>query len=124
MGMFALRRDAGFTLIEMVVALAIFSLAALALLRLQGASVRGTAELSDRAIGQIVVRNLMVEALIDEKIPVIGETSGAVTNGGRVWRWLQTIKRTEDPRILRYDIAVVDAYGRRSGSLTFARPMQ
>ena len=48
------RGESGFTLIEMLVALAIFSLAALALLRLQGATVTTTGQLQDQALAQIV----------------------------------------------------------------------
>ena len=36
------KREEGFTLIEMMVALAVFSLAAMALIRLEGATIRST----------------------------------------------------------------------------------
>ena len=58
-------RANGFTLIEMLVALAIFSLAALALLRLGGATATNSARLNDRAIAQAVARNVAVEVLSD-----------------------------------------------------------
>ena len=48
------RSERGFTLIEMLVALAIFSLAALALLRLGGATATNSARLNDQAIAMIV----------------------------------------------------------------------
>jgi general secretion pathway protein I len=57
--------EGGFTLIEMMVALVIFSLAALALLRLQGATVSNTARLQDQAFAQIVARNIAVETMTD-----------------------------------------------------------
>ena len=57
-------REMGFTLIEMLVALAIFSLAALALLRLGGATAANSARLNDQALAQIVAKNLAVETLI------------------------------------------------------------
>ena len=58
------RRSAeqGFTLVEMLVALAIFSLAALALLRLGGATAANSARLGEQALAQMVARNLAVEA--------------------------------------------------------------
>ena len=49
----ALSVSSGFTLIEMLVALAIFSLAALALLRLGGATAANSARLQDQAMAQI-----------------------------------------------------------------------
>lgn len=117
-------REQGFTLIEMVVALAIFSLAALALLKLEGATMSATAHLADQGVGQIVARNLMVEVMTDPRAPVIGETNGSVTNGGRTWRWTRVTKRTDDARLLRVDIAVADAAGRRAAALSFARGVQ
>ena len=67
------RRSAehGFTLIELMVALAVFSLVALTLLKLQGAIVRNSGEIGDRAVGQVVAHNLAVETLTDPRAPAI-----------------------------------------------------
>ena len=70
------RSQNGFTLIEMLVALAIFSLAALALLRLQGGTLRSTAHLRDGIVAGIVARNVVVEASTDAAPPTLGRTSG------------------------------------------------
>ncbi len=125
-GFTSLRRSAehGFTLIEVVVALAIFSLAALALLRLEGATLSQTAGLADRAIGQTVVRNLAVELLSDPAIPSFGTATGTVDNAGRRWAWTRTIVRTDDVRIARIDLTVFDDAGRPSGKLSLARAVQ
>jgi general secretion pathway protein I len=114
----------GFTLIEMMVALAVFSLAALALLRLQGATVSSTAMIETRALGQIVANNLAVEALTDAVPPPLGKSEGVVENGGRKWRWSRITKRTADVRIVRIDIGVVDEFGRPGGALSLARTAQ
>ena len=114
-------REAGFTLIEMIVALAVFSLAALALLRLEGATVATTARLADANVAQIVVRNLAVVVQTDPAPPTIGNTSGAVTNGGAIWRWTRDAKRTDDVRVIRVDFVVADAAGRRMAQLSIAR---
>ena len=123
-GFTPLKRSAehGFTLIEMMVALAIFSLAALAIIRLEGATLSSTAVLVDRAIGQIVVRNLAVEVLTDPVPPAFGTAGGTVVNAGRTWRWTRDVKRTEDARIVRIDLAVTDDSGRPGGALSLARP--
>ena len=118
------QNQAGFTLIEMMVALAVFSLAALALLRLQGATVSSTAVIETRALGQIVANNLAVEAVTDAVPPPLGKSEGVVENGGRKWRWNRITKRTADVRIVRIDIGVVDEFGRPGGALSLARTAQ
>ena len=65
----------GFTLIEMMVALAVFSLAALALIRLEGASFRGAATLDRVTMANIVARNVAVDALTDAKPPAAATTA-------------------------------------------------
>ena len=103
--------EGGFTLIELVVALAVFSLAALALLRLEGVSLASTARLQDRLIGQIVARNVAVTALTDPRPPAMGETSGDEVNGGRHWLWTRRASAAPGPRLQRIDVAVSDTHG-------------
>jgi general secretion pathway protein I len=112
----------GFTLIEMLVALAIFSLAALALLRLGGATATNSASLSDQAVAQIVARNLAVETLSDPQPPVFGTSQGDAANGGRRWRWTRTVSRSPEARIQQIEILVQpEAGGPGRASLTLFR---
>lgn len=116
-----LRRDDGFTLIEVLVALAIFSLAALALLRLQGVALATTARLDDGALAGIAAQNLAVEAMIAPQPPTLGATSGRETIGGRDWQWAQTVRRSPDPRLQHIEIVVKDPDGRVAASRTVVR---
>jgi general secretion pathway protein I len=112
----------GFTLIEMLVALAIFSLAALALLRLGGATATNSASLSDQSVAQIVARNLAVETLSDPQPPVFGTSQGDAANGGRRWRWTRTVSRSPEARIQQIEILVQpEAGGPGRASLTIFR---
>lgn len=120
--MSAERPPNGFTLIEVLVALAVFSLAAIALLRLQGVTLTSAATLESRTVGQIVARNLAVEAMTDPVAPSLGRSEGSETNAGRAWRWSRTVARMGEPRLLRIDIAVVDEAGDPAGALTVIRP--
>ncbi len=115
------RRETGFTLIEMMVALAVFSLAALALIRLEGATVRGASSLATTLMAQTVARNVAIEALTDARPPAIGTATGVERNGGRAWTWTRVTRPTGDLRILRIDVDVTDASGRDSGHLTVVR---
>lgn len=114
--------ESGFTLIEMLVALAIFSLAALALLRLGGATATNSASLADQAIAQTVARNLAVEALTDPQPPAFGSSQGDAVNAGRRWRWTRTVGRSPEARIQQIEILVQpEAGGPGRASLTIFR---
>lgn len=115
------RGEGGFTLIEMLVALAIFGLAALALLRLEGATVASTATLQEQALAQIVARNLAVEAITDPQPPALGDTAGRIVNGGRNWAWVRRTRPSPEPRIQMIDIEVVGDAGREAARLTVFR---
>ena len=113
----------GFTLIEMLVALAIFSLAALALLRLGGASATNGARLHEQAIAQVVARNLAVETLSDPAPPPFGSLAGEAVNGGRRWRWTRSTARSPEARIqqIRIDVADADGGTGRASLIVFRR---
>ena len=115
------RCEAGFTLIEMLVALAIFSLAALALLRLQGATVTTTGQLQDQALAQIVARNIAVETITDPVPPANGNVTGETVNAGRRWGWVRSTGASPEPRIQQIAIQVRSLEGPASANLLVFR---
>jgi general secretion pathway protein I len=115
------KRENGFTLVEMLVALAIFSLAALALLRLEGATVSNAARLQDQALAQIVARNIAVETLTDPVPPAFGSQAGQVVNAGRRWSWSRLVARSPEPRIQMITVIVRSQLGPEAATLTLFR---
>jgi general secretion pathway protein I len=113
--------EAGFTLVEMLVALAIFSLAALALLRLEGATASNTARLQDQALAHIVASNIAVETLTDPVAPAFGSEAGQVLNAGRRWSWSRFVARSPEPRIQMITIRVRSQMGPAAATLTVFR---
>lgn len=107
-------RPNGFTLIEVVVALAIFSLAALALIRLSAFSLRTGGEVISHEMAWQVARNRAVGLLSDPQPPMLGETRGTDDNGGQKFAWRQTARQTDDARFVRVDIVVEGAQGGRA----------
>ncbi|MEG3124726.1 type II secretion system minor pseudopilin GspI [Sphingomonas sp. GB1N7] len=114
-------REKGFTLIEIMVALAVFSLAAMALIRLESATIRGAGILDSTLVAQMVARNVAFEAMTDARPPALGQAQGIERNGGRSWAWTRITKPTGDARILRINVAVADAEGNVQGRLTVVR---
>lgn len=108
----------GFTLIEMLVALAVFSLAAMALLNLSGENTRSAARVETRTLGGVVAENLAVEAAT---LPSIGEgtSSGQVELAGRRWRWTRAVTATDVAGMLRIDVRVDDAEGQAAQRILF-----
>ncbi|MEM8695338.1 MAG: type II secretion system minor pseudopilin GspI [Pseudomonadota bacterium] len=113
--------ERGFTLLEMLVALAVFSIAALALLNLETVTVTNTSRIADHTFGQIVARNVAVETLTDPIPPSIGTATGETVNGGRNWRWTRITSPSPEARILQIEIAVIDETGARAADLTVFR---
>lgn len=75
----------GFSLIEVMVALAIFGLAAVALVRLTGVSLASATTLADRQHAAIVARNQALEAMLGAEAPT--PASGRERAGRRDWAW-------------------------------------
>lgn len=118
------RNEQGFTLIEMLVALSVFSLAALALLRLDGFAVATTVNLDSRMVAQIVLQNEAALISTDPGPIVRGATSSNVTNAGRNFTVRRTITPTADARLLRVDLVAVESSSATRSALTLIKRVQ
>jgi general secretion pathway protein I len=114
--------ERGFTLIEMLVALSVFSLAALSLIRLQAFTTHNAAELEMRVVAQSVVRNRAVEILTDPRPPSLGNSSGEEENGGLDWTWTQSAQLTEGGQFVQVDITAREKRSGAPATLTILRP--
>lgn len=98
--------DDGFTLIEMLVALAVFSLAVLALLNLSGENARTATLVREQVLAGVVADNRAVEAMLMPLPDLASAEDGVEQAGGSPWRWHRSVTDTSDPAIVRVDVEV------------------
>ncbi|UUR08373.1 type II secretion system minor pseudopilin GspI [Sphingomonas glaciei] len=111
----------GFTLLEMLVALAVFSIAALALLRLDAVAVATATDLKAREGAMLVAENEAARIATDPAAPPLGNASRRIGNGGQTFLVGQSVSPTPDQRLLRVDLAVRSADAPAAVRLTFIR---
>ena len=114
--------EGGFTLLEMLVALSVISIAALALVRLDAYAVRTAGDLDESTMAGIVAQNRAVELWTDPSPPAIGASASSVANAGRNWRIEQRVAPTADAALLRIDLIVRPESGNGQAVLTIIRP--
>ncbi|MES2301704.1 MAG: type II secretion system minor pseudopilin GspI [Pseudomonadota bacterium] len=102
-------RPNGFTLLEVLVALAVFAIAALALLQMEGASIARTADLDQRLLREVVAQNMAAEILTDPAPPAIGSATGMIENAGRTFQWTRTVALLPDYGVLGITLSVREA---------------
>lgn len=98
--------ESGFTLIEMLVALSVFSLAVLALLNLSGENARTATVVQEQVLAGVVADNRAVEATVLPLSELASADDGVEEAGGLSWRWRRTLSDTSDPGVVRVDVEV------------------
>ncbi|MGA8277757.1 MAG: type II secretion system minor pseudopilin GspI [Rhodanobacteraceae bacterium] len=96
----------GFTLIEVLIALAVIALALLALSRTATVEVRDFDALRERTLAGWVAANVLTETRLAPALPGTGSSDGRVEFAGREWRWTRDVKATPDASIRRIDLRV------------------
>jgi|SRR5580698_8290211 general secretion pathway protein I len=96
----------GFTLMEVLVALAVLALGMTAVIGAAGSSTRLGSELRDRTFADWVAMNELTSIRLAKTAPASGSLNGDADMGGAKWHWKATISGTEDPNLLRIDVAV------------------
>lgn len=84
--------DRGFSLIELLVAVAILSLAAVTLLESQTQAISLTSQVERRALAAIVAENQLAVALAHSRAPTSGSSTGRATQMGAEFAWRQQVR--------------------------------
>lgn len=101
-------RQSGFTLIEVLVALAIVGIALAAGLQATSALTSNALRQSDVLLAHICAENELVKARLARQMPDNGESRVACEQGGRVFDVSVTVSPTPNPSFRRLDAQVFD----------------
>ena len=99
-------RRAGFSLLEVLIALVVVSLALLALTRTAGGQVSSFDGLRERTLASWVAANVLAETRIATPFPAPGTRDGRVRLGNRDWRWQLEVRATDDADMRRLEVQV------------------
>lgn len=100
----------GFTLIEVLVALAVLAIALTAIFKSLGQAVDLSAGLRDRTVALWVAQDVLALRRMSGGVPAVGARSGQRDVAGRQWTWTETA-REETPGVRRLEIGVTAAGG-------------
>lgn len=101
----------GFSLIELLVALAVFALVIVGLLNLAGESVRSAVHIEERVLAGIVADNIAAEAGLLEATALAAPAQGSERLGDHDWRWRRTAATTGSDGLLRINVEVLRPEG-------------
>ncbi len=100
-------REAGFTLIEVLVALAIIAVAMSAAVRVAGIMTQSSGLLRDRSIALIAAQSRMAELRLEGRLP-LGMKAMECDQGRLLLRCEQVIGAAQNGRLLRVGVQVFD----------------
>ncbi len=96
----------GFTLLEVMVALAIVALGMAAVIKTVTTTTSNTIHLRDKTFAYWVAQNQLAEIELTSGSPKKGFSDGEETLAGLTWHWTRKIEGTEDPDTNRIEVTV------------------
>jgi general secretion pathway protein I len=104
-----MNRARGFTLVEVLVALAIVAIALTAGLQATGALANNALRQQSVLLAHICAENELVKARLARQMPDVGDTTVACTQAGRDLTVAVSVRPTPNPSFRRVDAQVLDA---------------
>lgn len=103
-----MNKPRGFTLIEVLVALGIVSVALLAGMRATDSLVNNAQRLSDVLLGQMCVENELIKVRLSKVMPNVGDSTFNCQQAGKTMGGKMTVTATPNPSFRRVDAEVFD----------------
>lgn len=96
----------GFTLIEVLVALAILAVALAAAVRAVSIAADGTLELKERLLATWVAQDRLASYATQPTWPDVGTRQGSAKEANMDFAWRETVSGTPNPRLRRVEVQV------------------
>jgi general secretion pathway protein I len=100
------RTEDGFTLIEVMVAMAIAALALTGVAAAISQMIESASSMRERTYASWIAQNKIAELRLANVEPEVSENSGELQYAGRDWTWRATIAETGVEHLFRVDVAV------------------
>ena len=101
-----LKREDGFSLIEVMVALLIVAISLGGAIYTVGVSARNEAAISNKTFARWVAMNHIAEEKIKHAFPKVGASKGEEAMAGAKWVWSQKTLSTADENVRRIEVSV------------------
>ena len=92
-------KQTGFTLLEVMLAMAVFAIAGVALLGVADNNYRHISHLEEQMFANWVASNQLVEVSLDKTWPPKNNRKGKVEMAGRTWYWQQKVIKTNNKEL-------------------------
>ena len=111
----------GFTLIEVMVAVAVVAIGMFAVFKTIGDTAGNIVYLRDRSMAEWIADNRITEIRLSGEYPSVDKTEGEIDYAGRNWHWVAVVSQTPVEGLRRIDMAVRrDADAEGSALVTLA----
>lgn len=122
-----MKRVTGFTLLEVLVALAVLAIAMAAVIKVSVSNTSNTAYLKEKTIAHWIAVNKANELRLAEGWPSVGNKKGSIVMAKQEWRWKLKVSNTPDKNVRRMDIEVQherELGGKASVTAFMGRPLK
>ncbi len=103
------RRGAGFTLLEVLIALVVLALALVALSRTAAIQVNAFGGLRERTFAGWLAQDVLAQTTLTNPFPAPGKSDGKRRYANRDWRYEVEVQSTEVSGMRRIDVRVFEA---------------
>lgn len=101
-----MKAERGFTLVEVMVALAIVALSLTAMAASMNTMIDNASTMRERTYASWIAQNKIAELRLAGELPEVGTNSGELEYGGTQWSWRTVISETGVESFMRIDVTV------------------